>query len=162
VITCHLKSKLISYARADGEPATSTFSPRDEGERLRYAGYALNRRGAEAMTCRALLDEVLSAPVDNAGTGSGTGRDDRVVFCGDLSGEPLAATSQIIQGPGGSEIEFRPTRGSNPRPGRRLADVEPAPAAGTRVDPHLPRSRRTHRSHPRLAPPGQSDQPADR
>jgi len=108
VITCHLKSKLISYARAGGEPATSTFTPRDEGERLRYAGYALNRRTADAMTCRGLLDEVLTAPGDDTGHGAGTGRDERVVFCGDLNDEPLAATSQIIQGPGGSEIEFRP------------------------------------------------------
>jgi hypothetical protein len=34
-----------------------------------------------------------------------------VIFCGDLNDEPLAATTQIIQGPGGSEIDFRPGSG---------------------------------------------------
>jgi hypothetical protein len=34
-----------------------------------------------------------------------------VIFCGDLNDEPPAATTQIIQGPGGSEIDFRPGSG---------------------------------------------------
>ena len=34
-----------------------------------------------------------------------------MIFCGDLNDEPLAATTQIIQGPGGSEIDFRPGSG---------------------------------------------------
>ena len=33
------------------------------------------------------------------------------LVCGDLNDEPLAATTQIIQGPGGSEIDFRPGSG---------------------------------------------------
>jgi hypothetical protein len=37
-----------------------------------------------------------------------------VIFCGDLNDEPLAATTQIIQGPGGSEIDFRRDRASEP------------------------------------------------
>lgn len=111
IMVAHLKSKLISYDRQPGVVAGSTFAPNDEGERLRYAGYALGRRAAEAMTCRAALDQTLSAPGDLAGTGPGTGTDNPVVFVGDLNDEPQAATTQIIQGPGGSEIDFRPGSG---------------------------------------------------
>jgi endonuclease/exonuclease/phosphatase family metal-dependent hydrolase len=111
VMVAHLKSKLISYARQPGVVSGSTFAPNDEGERLRYAGYALYRRTAEAMTCRAALDAVLAAVGDQPGEGAGTGRSNPVIFCGDLNDEPLAATTQIIQGPGGSEIDFRPGSG---------------------------------------------------
>jgi predicted extracellular nuclease len=111
VMVCHLKSKLISYDRPPGAPQASTFVPEDEGERLRYAGYAVYRRTAEAMTCRAALDAALTADGDQPGTGPGVGRDTPVVFVGDLNDEPLAATTQIIQGPGGSEIDFRPGSG---------------------------------------------------
>ena len=88
VMTCHLKSKLISYPRPPGAPEGATFNPRDEGERFRYAGYAIARRSAEAMTCRAALDEVLTAPGDAVGEGPGTGRQTPVIFCGDLNDEP--------------------------------------------------------------------------
>lgn len=81
------------------------------GERLRYAAYALYRRTAEAMTCRAALDQTLTAPGDQPGTGPGTGKDTAAVFVGDLNDEPLAASTQIIQGPAGSEIDFRPGSG---------------------------------------------------
>jgi len=47
VTVAHLKSKLISYARQAGVVSGSTFAPNDEGERLRYAGYALYRRTAD-------------------------------------------------------------------------------------------------------------------
>ena len=111
VMVAHLKSKLISYARQPGVVGGSMFAPNDEGERLRYAGYALYRRTAEAMTCRAALDTVLAAAGDQPGEGAGTGQANPVIFCGDLNDEPLAATTQIIQGPGGSEIDFRPGSG---------------------------------------------------
>jgi endonuclease/exonuclease/phosphatase family metal-dependent hydrolase len=111
VMVAHLKSKLISYARQPGVVGGSTFAPNDEGERLRYAGYALYRRTAEAMTCRAALDAVLAAVGDQPGEGAGAGQANPVIFCGDLNDEPLAATTQIIQGPGGSEIDFRPGSG---------------------------------------------------
>lgn len=111
VMNCHLKSKLISYERRPGVVDGSQFAANDEGERLRYDGYALGRRAAEAMTCRAALDEVLTAAGDPVGNGPGTGIDNPVVFCGDLNDEPQAATTQIIQGPGGSEIDFRPNSG---------------------------------------------------
>jgi endonuclease/exonuclease/phosphatase family metal-dependent hydrolase len=111
VVVAHLKSKLITYARQPGVSSGSTFAPNDEGERLRYAGYALYRRTAEAMTCRAALDAILASYGDAPGEGSGSGQTNPVVFCGDLNDEPLAATTQTIQGPGGSEIDFRPGSG---------------------------------------------------
>jgi hypothetical protein len=64
VVTAHFKSKLISYARLQGLVGGSQFSPNDEGERLRYAGYALFRRAGEAMTVRDRLDTVLADPND--------------------------------------------------------------------------------------------------
>jgi predicted extracellular nuclease len=111
VMVAHLKSKLISYDRQPGLVGGSMFAPNDEGERLRYAGYALYRRTAEAMTCRAALDTALTAAGNEPGQGTGTGRTNPVIFCGDLNDEPLAATTQIIQGPSGSEIDFRPGSG---------------------------------------------------
>ena len=111
VMVAHLKSKLISYERQAGVVSGSMFAPNDEGERLRYAGYALYRRTAEAMSCRAALDAVLAAVGDEPGTGAGSGQANPVIFCGDLNDEPLAATTQIIQGPSGSEIDFRPGSG---------------------------------------------------
>lgn len=57
VLTRHLKSKLISYPPL--RPGRGTrFSPRDEGERLRYAGFALHRRTSEAMVTRAVRRRV--------------------------------------------------------------------------------------------------------
>jgi endonuclease/exonuclease/phosphatase family metal-dependent hydrolase len=87
VVTCHLKSKLLSFPGG-------RFTPRDEGERARYAVYALHRRGAEAATVRAYADGLLD----------GHGADRAVVVLGDLNDEVLAATTQILLGPPGSEI----------------------------------------------------------
>ncbi len=66
----------------------------DEGERARVAGYALDRRTAEAVTVRALADDLLA--------GEGTTR--QVMVVGDLNDEPQAATTQILLGPPGSEL----------------------------------------------------------
>ncbi|MEZ0447990.1 endonuclease/exonuclease/phosphatase family protein [Cellulomonas sp. ICMP 17802] len=85
VITCHLKSKLLTFP---GE----RFSTDDEGERARFASYALTRRAAEAVTVRAAATRRLGDE------GSA------VVVLGDLNDEPEAATTQILQGPTGSEI----------------------------------------------------------
>ncbi|MFJ9002525.1 endonuclease/exonuclease/phosphatase family protein [Streptomyces sp. NPDC102359] len=113
VAVCHLKSKLLSYP--DGR-----FQPRDEGERARYAAYALYRRAAEAAALRALADELLE----------GDGRERDVAVLGDLNDEVQAATTQMLLGPPGSEIGTpgydRPDRGD----AFRLWDVAPLiPAA---------------------------------
>jgi len=106
VTVCHLKSKLLSYPAADGG---TRFFPRNEGERARYAGYALFRRAAEAVTVRALTDHLL----DNHG------QTRPLVVLGDLNDEPLAATTQMLLGPPGSEIGTRgalvPDRGDASR-----------------------------------------------
>jgi endonuclease/exonuclease/phosphatase family metal-dependent hydrolase len=87
VIVCHLKSKLVTYP--DGR-----FSPHDEGERARYAAYALYRRAAEAVTVRGMADQLVD----------GQGQDRAVVMLGDLNDEPQAASTQILLGPPGSEL----------------------------------------------------------
>ncbi|WP_230394122.1 endonuclease/exonuclease/phosphatase family protein [Plantactinospora alkalitolerans] len=105
-VTCHLKSKLLSYPAPAGR---SRFQPRDEAERARTAAYALNRRAAEAVTVRGLVDDLLD--------GRGTQR--RLVLCGDLNDEVQAATTQILLGPPGSEFGTagadRPDKGDNYR-----------------------------------------------
>lgn len=85
---CHLKSKLLSYPGG-------RFQPRDEGERARVGAYALYRRAAEATALRALADELLE----------GDGRERDVVVLGDLNDEVRAATTQLLLGPPGSELD---------------------------------------------------------
>jgi endonuclease/exonuclease/phosphatase family metal-dependent hydrolase len=87
LVTVHLKSKLISYP--DGR-----FAPRDEDERARYGAYALFRRAAEAATVRSFVNDRLA--------GQGEGR--AVVLLGDCNDTVEAATTQILLGPGGSEL----------------------------------------------------------
>lgn len=98
VVSVHLKSKLITYPGR-------RFSPRDEGERARYAAYGLYRRAAEAVAVRGFADELIG--------GDGDGR--HVIVAGDFNDEIQAATTQIIHGPPGSEIgtpgENRPDQG---------------------------------------------------
>ncbi|WP_369214957.1 endonuclease/exonuclease/phosphatase family protein [Streptomyces flavofungini] len=102
VVVCHLKSKLLSYPGG-------RFQPRDEGERARYAAYALGRRAAEATVVRALTDELLH----------GDGREHDLAVLGDLNAEEGAATTQILLGPPGSEIgtpgHDRPDKGDAAR-----------------------------------------------
>ena len=102
VLTCHLKSKLLTFPGG-------RFSTTDEGERARYAAYALNRRAAEAVTVRAAATELIDTH----------GQDVAVIVLGDLNDEASAATTQILQGPPGSEIGTggftRPDRGDAER-----------------------------------------------
>jgi endonuclease/exonuclease/phosphatase family metal-dependent hydrolase len=86
LITCHLKSKLLSYPG-------NRFFPHGEDERARYGAYALYRRTAEAAAVRELATAALEP---------GDGK--RVVVLGDLNDEAAAATTQILTGPPGSEI----------------------------------------------------------
>lgn len=91
LVCCHLKSKLLSYPSG---PGRTRFAPRDEGERARYAAYALYRRAAEAVTVRHLADQLID----------GQGQQRAVVVLGDLNDEVHAATTQILHGPPGSEL----------------------------------------------------------
>lgn len=92
LLTCHLKSKLLSYP--PGRGGRPRFNPRDEGERARHGVYALGRRAAEAATVRAEATRLLAD----------LGRDRAVIVLGDLNDVPDAATTQILYGPPGSEI----------------------------------------------------------
>lgn len=93
---CHLKSKLLSYP--PGPNGVPRFATHDEGERARVAGYALYRRAAEAVTARAIVDQLLTA--DGA-----DGRTTPVIAVGDLNDGPGAATTQILYGPAGSQLD---------------------------------------------------------
>jgi hypothetical protein len=86
LLTCHLKSKLLTFPGG-------RFNARDEGERARYGAYALYRRAAEATAVRELATRLLEA-----------GSAERVIVLGDLNDETAAATTQILNGPTGSEI----------------------------------------------------------
>ncbi|MEU5260610.1 endonuclease/exonuclease/phosphatase family protein [Amycolatopsis sp. NPDC021455] len=86
LITCHLKSKLLSYPG-------NRFFPHGEDERARYGAYALYRRTAEAAAVRELATAALEP-----------GEGERVIVLGDLNDEAAAATTQILSGPPGSEI----------------------------------------------------------
>lgn len=91
VLTCHLKSKLVTYRGAGG---AARFEPNDEAERAIGAGLALVRRTAEAATIRiAIADALASVPEATA----------PLVVMGDLNDEPRAATSQLFTGPEDSD-----------------------------------------------------------
>ena len=125
VISAHFKSKLISYARQRGLVGGSRFQPNDEGERYRYAAYALYRRTGEATTIRQRLNEILADPQDPGNTAAGRGRNTALVFCGDLNDEVMAATTQIIQGPSGSEIGSRGFARGDQGDGFRMWNLAP-------------------------------------
>ncbi|WP_419818364.1 endonuclease/exonuclease/phosphatase family protein [Glaciibacter flavus] len=103
LVAAHLKSKLLSFPGRT--PTTTSFVPKDEAQRARYGAYALNRRAAEAAAVRGYADDLLA----------GDGSTRLVAVMGDLNDEVRAATTQILQGPPGSEIgsagENHPDRG---------------------------------------------------
>ncbi len=89
VITCHLKSKMLSYPSTGGR---TRFNPKNETERVRAAGLALLQRTAEAVAVRAWVNGFVE------------GKDStRLIVTGDLNDEAEAATTQILLGPGGSQ-----------------------------------------------------------
>jgi predicted extracellular nuclease len=105
LITAHLKSKLLTFPSASGAPR---FTPRDENERARVAGLALLRRTAEAAALRVKANELIEDNAQNA-----------LILLGDMNDVTDAATTQMLQGPGGSEIGTpafnRPDRGDDTR-----------------------------------------------
>jgi endonuclease/exonuclease/phosphatase family metal-dependent hydrolase len=102
VITAHLKSKLLTFP--GNRHGTS-----DEDERARFGAYALGLRAAEAVTVRAHLTGLLH----------GAGTSVAVLLAGDLNDGVDAATTQLLQGPPGSELETagfgRPDQGDGQR-----------------------------------------------
>jgi endonuclease/exonuclease/phosphatase family metal-dependent hydrolase len=93
LITAHLKSKLLTYPAVNGGPR---YIPKDENERARMGGLALLKRTAEAVTLRAKANAILEAKAEAA-----------LMLMGDLNDAPNAATTQLLQGPNGSEIGTR-------------------------------------------------------
>jgi hypothetical protein len=126
VMVAHLKSKLISYARQPGVVSGSTFAPNDEGERLRYAGRL------RALPADRRSNDRPSGPRRRVCRGwrqTRRGRGHRARQPGDLLWRPERRTpgcdDEIIQGPGGSEIDFRPGSGF------RTGDTATAAGCGT-------------------------------
>jgi endonuclease/exonuclease/phosphatase family metal-dependent hydrolase len=101
LMTMHWKSKLLTFPRG-------RFSTSDENERAKVAGIALLRRTAEAVAIRVKANELL---VGNQNQG--------LIVLGDLNDVTEAATTQILQGPAGSEIGtrgfIRPDKGDDAR-----------------------------------------------
>lgn len=81
LVNCHLKSKLLSFPKG--------FSPDDEGQRARYAAYALYRRAAEAVTVRAYADQLLDA----------RGTERAMIVLGDLNDVPRRPPRRSCSGP---------------------------------------------------------------
>lgn len=112
VITAHLKSKLLSFARPGGR---TSFAPRDEDERAQVAGTALRRRAAETVTLRmratSLLGQAARVPL---------------ALLGDLNDVPDAATTQILLGPPGSELDTAGFDRQDAGDAQRLFNLAPA------------------------------------
>jgi len=121
LVDVHLKSKLLPFPGG-------RFSTKDEGQRARFAVYALHRRAAEAAGVRAYATSLLATPTDGAVPA--------VVVAGDMNDDPTAATTQILYGPPGSEIGTggfdHPDSGDAQRLWN-LADLIPEPDRYSRV-----------------------------
>ena len=87
LVTTHLKSKLLTFPG-------HRFQPHDEAERARFAAYALYRRAAEAATLRVWVTAALGDAGDTR----------PLILTGDLNDTVQAATTQLLNGPPGSEI----------------------------------------------------------
>ena len=84
--TAHLKSKLLTFPGG--------FAPRTKTSERGSGRMRCNRRASEATTLRIYPDVLLN----------GGGREKAVILTGDMNDELDAATTQILNGPTGSEI----------------------------------------------------------
>ena len=80
VMTLHLKSKLVTYAKGRRYPL-------NEDERARGTALALIRRAAEATAVRVWLNKLMER------------NDEPMILMGDFNDEPGAVTTQIMLGP---------------------------------------------------------------
>jgi endonuclease/exonuclease/phosphatase family metal-dependent hydrolase len=113
LVTAHVKSKLLTFPGG-------RFNPRNESERARFAAYALYRRAAEAATLRVWATGVL----DPKGKGL------PAIMCGDLNDTVQAATTQMLLGPPGSEIDTRGFKSPDKGDAQRLWNLAPLMPAG--------------------------------
>jgi endonuclease/exonuclease/phosphatase family metal-dependent hydrolase len=123
LINAHLKSKLLSFPNGSGG---SRFTPKDENERSRVAGIALLKRTAEAVALRIKANELLQS-----------NNKQLLILLGDMNDVVNAATTQILNGPSGSEIETagfdRPDKGDDTRL-FNLAPLIPAERRFSRIN----------------------------
>ncbi|MGH9644723.1 MAG: hypothetical protein ACRD3Q_20150 [Terriglobales bacterium] len=133
LISCHLKSKLLTFPGG-------RFSPHDEHERARFATYALHRRAAETAAMR--LRHQLS-PRKRAHTSPRRSRQSQRRTRSSDNPDPLRPAPR----------RNRNIRPQTPRHRRRPTPLGPRTPypRGPTVYPHLSRTRRTHRPYPRLA-----------
>lgn len=108
LITAHLKSKLLSF------PGHLRFNTSDENERARIAGIALLQRTAESVAPRVKVNEILQQ-----------NQSDGLIVLGDLNDVTDAATTQILQGPSGSELGTRGFASSDKGDRARLFNLAP-------------------------------------
>jgi endonuclease/exonuclease/phosphatase family metal-dependent hydrolase len=113
VVTTHLKSKLLTFP--DGRRY-----PLNENERARGAGYALLRRGAEAVAVRVELNTWMPRQPDVP-----------VVLAGDMNDEAQAVTTVLMSGPADGDPN-RPDR-YDPYRLYNLADRLPPARAFSRI-----------------------------
>ncbi|MDH2435238.1 endonuclease/exonuclease/phosphatase family protein [Pokkaliibacter sp. MBI-7] len=101
LITCHLKSKLLTFPHG-------RFSTHDEVLRAQVAAMALFRRAAEAVEVRMETTRLLTDHPQ-----------DGVIVLGDMNDGEEAATSQLLLGPPGSQMNTggfqRPDQGDAQR-----------------------------------------------
>jgi len=111
LLTAHLKSKLLTFPGG-------RFQPHDESERARFAAYALYRRAAEAASLRTWATTTMAAQTEP------------VVLCGDLNDTVQAATTQLLLGPPGSEIDTRGFKIPDQGDAQRLWNLAPLMPSG--------------------------------
>ena len=111
LVTAHLKSKLLTFPGG-------RFHPHDESERARFAAYALYRRAAEAASLRTWATTTLAAQTEP------------VVLCGDLNDTVQTATTQLLLGPPGSEIDTRGFKIPDQGDAQRLWNLAPLMQSG--------------------------------
>jgi endonuclease/exonuclease/phosphatase family metal-dependent hydrolase len=111
LIATHLKSKLLSFPSSTGG---SRFNPKDENERAQVAGIALLKRTAEAVALRVKANELLEGNDTQA-----------LILLGDLNDVTNAATTQILNGPSGSEIGTAGFKRKDKRDDTRLFNLAP-------------------------------------
>ncbi len=135
LVNVHFKSKLPSYPRRQGLVQGSPFEPKDEGERCRYAAYAMYRRTAEAVTIRECVNEILAPAGGSFEPQDGLGREKAVIVCGTLNDTPDAASTQILQGPAGCELGSVMPSGGDRGDGYRLWNLAPLLNRGPAGEP---------------------------
>ena len=163
IVTAHFKSKLITYDRRRGAASGGTSSPpNDEGERLRYAGYAVFRR-AERGDDRPAPDSTRCSPTSTlrpSELGRRTGR--RVLRRPERRADGGDDADRGRPGRLGDRLELRLRVPAGRRGGRfpHASTSLPSCPPDSATPASDKATARPHRPHPRLASPRQPGQRA--